>query len=78
MNPDRWQFKNQANNNFKNGIYTYTSIAKPKQSNKNKVQQVVPVNKRNKKLYLLVKNKTNLSTNWKTKLKQGANFGIKQ
>jgi len=30
------------------------------------------VNKRNKKLHLPVKNKTNLSTNWKTKLKQGA------
>ena len=31
-----------------------------------------------KKLYLPVKNKTNLSTNWKTKLKQGAKWGIKQ
>ena len=30
-----------------------------------------------KKLYLSVNNKTNLSTNWKTKLKQGAKWGIK-
>ena len=36
------------------------------------------MNKGNKKLYLPVKNKTNLSTNWKTKLKQGAKWGIKQ
>ena len=33
--------------------------------------------KGNKK-YLPVKNKTNLVTNWKTKLKQGAKWGIKQ
>ena len=32
------------------------------------------MNKGNKKLYLPVKNKTNLSTNWKTKLKQGAKW----
>ena len=31
-----------------------------------------------KKLYLPVKNKINLSTNWKTELKQGAKWGIKQ
>ena len=37
-----------------------------------------PVNKGNQKLHLPVTNKTNLSTNWKTKLKQGANWGIKQ
>ena len=30
-----------------------------------------------KKLYLTVKNKSNLSTNWKTKLKQGAKWGNK-
>ena len=36
------------------------------------------MNKGNQKLYLPVKNKTNLSTNWKTKLKQGAKWGIKQ
>ena len=35
------------------------------------------MNKGNKKLYLPVKNKTNLSTNLKTKLKQGAKWGIK-
>ena len=52
--------------------------AKSKQSNKNKVQQIDLANKGNKKLYLPVKNKTNQRTNWKTKLKQGANWGIKQ
>ena len=36
------------------------------------------MNKGNQKLYLPVKNKANLSTNWKTKLKQGAKWGIKQ
>jgi len=35
------------------------------------------VNKGNQKLYLPVMNKTNLSTNWKTKLKQGAKWGDK-
>ena len=61
--------------------YTHTHIhpwAKSKQSNKNKVQEIDLVNKGNQKLYLPVKNKTNLSTNWKTKLKQGAKWGIKQ
>ena len=33
------------------------------------------MNKGNKKLYLPVKNKTNYSTSWKTKLKQGAKWG---
>ena len=33
-----------------------------------------PENKGNQKLYLPVKNKTNLSTNQKTKLKQGAKW----
>ena len=51
---------------------------KLKQSNKNKVQSVDLANKGNQKLYLPVKNKTNLSTNWKIKLKQGAKWGIKQ
>ena len=36
------------------------------------------MNKGNQKLYFPVKNKSNLSTNWKTKLKQGAKWGIKQ
>ena len=36
------------------------------------------VNKGNQKLYLPVKNKTNQSTNWEIKLKQGAKWGIKQ
>ena len=51
---------------------------KSKQPNKNKVQQTDLANKGNQKLYLPVKNKTNLSTNWKTNLKQGAKWGIKQ
>jgi len=64
-------------------IMEYTRIhihpwAKSKQSNKNKVQDIDLVNKGNKKFYLPVKNKTNLSTNWKTKLKQDAKWGIKQ
>ena len=61
--------------------YTHIHIhpwAKWKQSNKNKVQYIDPVNKGNQKLYLLVTNKNNLSTNWKTKLKQGPKWGIKQ
>ena len=61
--------------------YTHIHIpswAKSKQSNKNKVQEIDLVNKGNQKLYLPVKNKTNLSTDWKTKLKQGAKWGIKQ
>ena len=50
--------------------YTHIHIrprAKRKQSNKNKVQQIDPVNKGNQNLYLPVKNKSNLNTNWKTK-----------
>ena len=35
------------------------------------------MNKGNKKLYLPVKNKTNLITNWKIKLKQGDKWGNK-
>ena len=58
--------------------YTYTPMSTGKQSNKNKVQQIDLENKGNQKLYLSVKNKTNLSTNWKTKLKQGTKWGIKQ
>ena len=42
-----------------------------------KKRKIDPANKGNQKLYLPVKNKTK-STNWKTKLKQGANWGIKQ
>ena len=37
-----------------------------------------PVNKGNQKLYLPVKNKTNMCINWKTILKQGAMWRIKQ
>ena len=36
------------------------------------------MNKGNKKLYLPVKNKINLNRNWKTKLKKGAKWWIKQ
>ena len=60
--------------------YTHIHIhpcVKSKQTNKNTVQQIDQVNKGNKKLYLPVKNKTNLITNWKAKLKQGAKWGIK-
>ena len=39
--------------------YTYTPITKSKQSNKNKVQYIDPVNKGNQKFYLPVKSKTN-------------------
>ena len=52
--------------------YTHIHVhpgAKSKQSNKNKVQQIDQVNKGNQNLYLTVKNKINLTTNWKTKLK---------
>ena len=52
--------------------YTYIHVhprAKSKQSNKNKVKQIDPVNKANQNLYLIVKNKINLTTSWKTKLK---------
>ena len=61
--------------------YTHIHIypwAKWKQSKKNKVHYIDSVNKGNQKLYLPVKNKANLSTNWKMKLKQGAKWGIKQ
>ena len=58
--------------------YTYIPITKSKQSNKNKVQYIDPVNKENQKVYLPVKNKTNQSTNWKTKLKQDAKWAIEQ
>ena len=61
--------------------YTHMHIhplAKSKQSNKNKVQQIDRVNRAIQKLYLPVKNKTNYSTNWKTKLTQGVSQGIKQ
>ena len=52
--------------------------AKWNQSSKIKVQYVDLANKGNQKLYLPIKNKANLSTNWKTKLKQGAKWRIKQ
>ena len=45
--------------------------AKWNQSSKNKVQYIDLVNKGNQKLYLPIKNNTNLSTNSKTKLKVG-------
>ena len=65
-------------------MYTYMPISKIKspknikQGNKKKQPQLDLANKGNKKLYLPVKNKTNLSTNWKTKLKEGAKWGVKQ
>ena len=51
---------------------------KVKTVQKNKVQQISLADKGNKKLYFPVKNKTNESTNWETKLKQGAKGEIKQ
>ena len=59
LTPDKCQLQNQANN--ENNGNTHMHIhpgAKSKQSNKNKVQQIGPANKGNKKLYLPVKNKT--------------------
>ena len=59
--------------------YTHIHIdpwAKSKQSNKNTVDW--PNKQGNKKLYWPVKDKTHLNTNWKTKLKQGAKWVIKQ
>ena len=41
------------------------------------MQQIDSANKENKKSYLPVKNKTYLSTNWKTKLMQVAKWGNK-
>ena len=58
--------------------YTYTPMSKVKTVQQTKVQQIDLANKENKKLYLPVKNKTNLSRNWKTKLKHSAKWGIKQ
>ena len=58
--------------------YTYIHMSKVKAVQQTKVQQIGLANKVNKKLYLPVKNQTNLSRNWKTKLKHGANWGIKQ
>ena len=89
-NIQKWETKEepQTNGSYKVRqiivkIMEYTHIhihpwAKWKQSNKNKVQQIGRVNKVNQNLYLPVKNKTTLSTHWKTKLKQGAKWGIKQ
>ena len=45
-------------------IYIYTHEQSENSPTKIK-QQIDPANKGNKKLYLPVKNKTNLSTNWK-------------
>ena len=53
-------------------------MSKSKCFNKNKVQYIDPANNGNQKLYLPVKNKTNQSTNWKTKVRQGAKWGIEQ
>ena len=62
--------------------YTYIHMSKVKAVQQTKVQQIGLANKVNKKLYLPVKNQTNLSTNWKKKkkkqLKQDAKWGIKQ
>ena len=62
----------------RNQIHTHTHTHTEEITHNTKVQQIDPANKGNKKLYLPVKNKTNLSTIWRTKLKQGTNWGIKQ
>ena len=89
-NIQKWETKDEPQTNGSHKIrqiiieimkHTHVLIhpwAMWKQSNKNKVQKIDPANKGNKKLCLSVKNKTNLNTNWKTKLKQGAKWGIKQ
>ena len=58
--------------------YTYALIGKVITVQLNKVQQIDLVNKGNRKLYFPAKNKTDESINWKTKLKQGAKWGINQ
>ena len=54
-------------------MHKYIYIHEQSQNSPTKIKLIYPVNKGNQKLYLPVKKKTNLSTNWKTKLKQGAN-----
>ena len=75
MNSSKWQ-ANKKNNGIytytHTHIYIYTPMSKVKQSNKNKVQQIDPASKGNKKLYLPVKKQTKAQT--KTKLKQGAKW----
>ena len=56
----------------------YTRRKNQNSPTKNIVQYIDLANKGNQKLYLPVKNKTNQGTNWKTKLKQLANWGINQ
>ena len=58
----------------KSWVYTHEQS----ENSPTKIKYSRLVNKENQKLYLPVKNKTNLSTNWKTKLKPGAKWGIKQ
>ena len=60
---DKWQLQNQII--LKIIVYTHICIhswAKSKETNKNKVQETDMVNKRNKRLYLPVKNKTKAQT----------------
>ena len=59
-------------------IYIYIHEQSENRPPKNKVQQIDLANKGSQKLYLPVKNKTILRTNWKTKLKQGSKWEIKQ
>ena len=58
--------------------YIHIPMRKVKTVQQNEVHQIDAANKGNQKFYFPVKNKSNLSTNWKTKLKQGAKWGIKQ
>ena len=59
-------------------IYIYIHEQSENRPPKNKVQQIDLANKGSQKLYLPVKNKSNLSTNWKTKLKKSAKWRTKQ
>ena len=58
--------------------HTHTDTHERSQNSPTKIQWIDPANKGNQKLYLQAKNKTSESKNWKTKLKQGAKWGIKQ
>ena len=78
MNSSQRQLQNRANNNLNNGIYTYTHEQSENSPTKIKYSRLTEWTKEIKKLHLPVKNKTNLSTNWKTKLKQDAKCGLKQ
>ena len=59
-------------------MYVYTCKQSQNSPTNIKYSRFTQQSKEIKKLYLPVKNKTTSSTNWETKLKQGAKWGIKQ